>query len=153
MVEALVKFKTQSSEDPRWSKPVAYLGVSLLTVWIYPRLVQWSCLWIGLRIRNQIRAMMTAFLLVAAWCFIPLPFASYLNETNLLPPDWAEALSFVSPIKVIRTAEAIGQVKSATVVTSGTLVLAVVHLGLAAVLMWRVRKICLTRADYYLGRV
>jgi ABC-type transport system involved in multi-copper enzyme maturation permease subunit len=152
-IEAVVKFSTQKPEDPRWTNSLRYVGISLLTVWIYPALVQWSCLWIGLRVRNQIRAMMTAFFLVAAWCLIPLPVAGYLDQTNLLSSNWAEAVSFISPVTVIRTAEAIGRVKSDIDLTSDMLVLIAMHLALAAGLMWKMRQLCLTRADVYLGRI
>jgi hypothetical protein len=153
VVEALLKFKTQDSGDPRWRNLAVYLGISLLTVWIYPRLVQWSCLWVGLQIRNQIRAMMTAFLVVAAWCIIPLLVSSYLLETGLLSPEWSESLNFVSPITVIRTAEALGRPKSEVGVTLDLVILMIAHFGLAAGLSWKVRQICLTNADRYLGRV
>jgi len=152
VVEAIVKFKTQDRQDPRWTNLALYLVISLLTVWIYPALVQWSCFWIGLRIRNQIRALMTALLLVVAWCLIPLVAASYLAETGLLPTDWNGPLRFVSPVTVIGTAEALGKM-SDNPVTSDMVVMVFVQLGLAAVLVWWIRRLCLTSADRYLGRV
>ena len=109
VTEAIVKFKTQDPGDARWTNLALYLGISLLTVWIYPALVQWSCFWLGLRIRNQIRALMTSLLLVVAWCFIPLVAYSYLVNTGLFPAEWNESLRFVSPITVIVTAEALGK--------------------------------------------
>ena len=153
VVEAMVKFKTQDPGDPRWTNLALYLAISLLTVWIYPTLVQWSCFWIGLRIRNQIRALMTALLLVVAWCIIPLVSAGYLAETGMLPAQWNEMLRFVSPVMVIGTAEAIGRTASNTAATSDMVVMALVQLGLAAALIWRVRRLCLTNADRYLGRI
>jgi hypothetical protein len=154
VAEAIVKFRTQDPKDPRWMNMALYMGISLLTVWIYPALVRWSCFWIGLRIRNQIRALMTSLLLVVAWCIIPLAASSYLVQTGLLPTEWNEPLRFVSPVTVIGTAEAFGKTASDdTPVTSNMVVMALVHLGLAAALMWRVRRLCLTNADRYLGRI
>jgi len=153
VVEALVKFHTQDVGAPRWKNLAIYLGMSLLTVGIYPRLVQWSCLWIGLQIRNQIRAMMTAFLLVVAWCLVPLPVASYLFETRLLSPEWSELLKFISPLTVIGTVEDFGKSNSPVELTSTLLILVVVHFGLAAGLGWKIRQLCLTHADRYLGRI
>jgi hypothetical protein len=152
VVEAILKFKTQDPKDPRWTNLALYLGISLLTVWIYPALVQWSCFWLGLRIRNQIRALMTSLLLAVAWCVIPLVAYTYLVNTGLFPAEWNEWLSFVSPITVIITAEAFGKTADAPV-TSDMVVMAFVQLGLAAALMWQVRRLCLTNADRYLGRV
>ncbi len=152
VAEAMVKFKTQEPKDSRWTNLALYLGISLLTVWIYPALVRWSCFWIGLRIRNQIRALMTALLLVVAWCIIPPVAASYLAETGLLPPEWNEPLRFTSPVTVIGTAEALGKTAD-NPVTSDMVVMVFVQLGLAAALMWWVRRLCLTNADRYLGRI
>ncbi len=152
-VEAVVKFKTQDPSEPRLMNVVFYLGISVLTVWIYLTLVQWSCLWIGLRVRNQIRALMTSLLLVVGWCLLPLAGASYLVETGLLRSEWSEPLSFISPVTVIRTAEALGRNAAGSAVTADMLVLAASHLGLAAALMWGIRRRCLANADRYLGRI
>ncbi len=153
VTEAIVKFKTQDSGDARWTNLALYLGISLLTVWIYPALVQWSCFWLGLRIRNQIRALMTSLLLVVAWCILPLVASGYLVQTGLVPPDWDEPLRFVSPVTVIGAAEMLGKAASDSPVTSDMVVMACFQLGLAAALIWWVRQLCLTNADRYLGRV
>jgi ABC-type transport system involved in multi-copper enzyme maturation permease subunit len=153
VVEALVKFYTHAPAGPRWTNLVVYIGISLLTVWIYPALVQWSCFWMGLRIHNQVRALMTSLLLVAAWCVIPLVVCSYLAETELISPEWNERFHFVSPVTVIGAAEAIGNKGSDTLVTSDLVVMALVHFGLAAAFMWWIRRLCLTNADRYLGRI
>ena len=152
--EAIVKFATQDPKDARWTNLALYLGISLLTVWIYPALAQWSCFWIGLRIRNQIRALMTSLLLVVAWCIIPLVASSYLFQTGLLFTEWNEQLlRFVSPVTVIHTAEALGKAASDVPVTPDLVVMAFVQLGLAAALTRWVRRLCLTNADRYLGRI
>ena len=154
VAEAIVKFTTEDPKDPRWTNLALYMCISLLTVGIYPALVQWSCFWIGLRIRNQIRALMTSLLVVVAWCIIPLAAANYLFQTGLLFTEWNELLlRFVSPVTVIRTAEALGKTASDTPVTSDMVVMAFVQLGLAAVLTWWVRRSCLINADRYLGRI
>lgn len=153
VLEGLVKFSTQDPQDPRLRNLAIYLAISLLTIVIYPRLVQWSCLWIGLRIRNQIRALMTAFLLVTAWCVIPLFVPNYLVETRIMPPQLGRPLIFVSPISIIHTAEGFGSPKSQIVMAPDLLILLIVHFGLAAALTWRMRHLCLINADRYLGRV
>ena len=153
IVEAVVKFTTQPAGASRWINSFLYLGISLLTIWIYPALVQWFCFWLGLRIRNQIRALMTSLLTVVAWCVLPLLGASYLDQTGLWPGGGSEILRFVSPITVISTAEALGKASLETPVPSGILVAAFTHLGFAAMVMWIARRVYLTRADNYLGRV
>jgi hypothetical protein len=153
LVEALVKLKTQDTDQPRWLNVIVYLGISLLTLWIYPRLVQWVCLFIGLRNRNQVRAMMTAFMLVTAWCVIPPIIGNFLAETRLLPPGWSGILTYVSPVTFIYIAEKIGTAGSTIAVTGGLVMLVLIHFCLAVALWWKVRQICLKNADRYLGRV
>lgn len=153
VAEAIVKITAQDPKAPRWTNLAFYMGISLLTVWIYPALVKWSCFWVGLRIRNQIRALMTSLLLVVAWCLIPLVASSYLVETGLLPEVLNEPLRFMSPLTVIGTAERLGWKSSNPTVTSDMVIMALIQLGLAAALMWRVRQVCLTNADRYLERI
>jgi hypothetical protein len=97
--------------------------------------------------------MMTAFMLVVAWCIIPLPLSSYLYETGLVSERWTEALKFVSPVAVIELAEELGRAKSELALTLNLIVLTVVHFSVAGVLWWKIRQICLKNADRYLGRV
>jgi ABC-type transport system involved in multi-copper enzyme maturation permease subunit len=152
VLEALLQFKTQDPGGPRWDNLALYLGLSLLTVWNYPALVQWSCFWIGLRIRSQVRALMTSLLLVVAWCVIPLAASGYLAQTGLLSADGSDLLRFVSPVTVIGTAEELGRTASDSAMTSDSVVMAFIQLGFAAVLRWWIRRLCLTGADRYLGR-
>jgi ABC-type transport system involved in multi-copper enzyme maturation permease subunit len=153
VVEAMVKFKNADVNDPRLADFFLYLAISGLTVWIYPRLVMWFCMWIGLRVRNQIRAMMTAFLLVVVWCIGLPPLFSYLVDTNLLPADLGMGLRFVSPVTIIGIAEELGVPKNGTMMVTSMAMLIVAHFALFGALMWRLRQVCLTKADYYLGRV
>lgn len=153
LVEAIVKFNTQDARDSRWTNLALYLGVSLLTVWIYPALVKWSCLWIGLRIRSQIRALMTSLLVVVAWCVLPLVASSFLVQTRLLAAGLNEWLRFLSPVTVIGTAEAIGRAGSGVGMTPNATAMAFTQIGLAAVLTWTVRRHCLDKGDRYMGRV
>jgi hypothetical protein len=153
LVEAIVKFNTQDARDSRWTNLALYLGVSLLTVWIYPALVKWSCLWIGLRIRSQIRALMTSLLVVVAWCVLPLVASSFLVQTRLLAAGLNEWLRFLSPVTVIGTAEAIGRAGSGVGMTPNATAMAFTQIGLAAVLTWTVRRHCLDNGDRYMGRV
>jgi hypothetical protein len=154
LAEAIVKFCTQiPEEDPRWKNLVLYLGMSLLTVWIYPALAVWGCLLIGLCIRNQIRALMTSLLLVAAWCFLPPVISSYLMETGLLPMSWNDSLRFISPMTVISMVETFGRKSDASAVTPDLISLVFIQLGIAALFMWVMRWLCLKNADRYLGRI
>jgi len=151
-VEALVKFYTVEPRDLRGTIILLYLAISLLTVWIYPALMLWTCFWIGLRIRNQIRALLTAFLLVAAWAVLPPIAAGYLVQTGLWPADWREALNFISPAAIIRAAEMLGRDPDSSVIAD-LLPMTAVHFGIAAALLWWIRRKCLANADRWLGRI
>lgn len=153
VVEAMMKFKNADLNQPRLTNFFGYLAICALTVLIYPRLVLWFCLWVGLRVRNQIRAMMTGFLVVVVWCIGLPPLFRYMLETNLLPHSWGGSLSWLSPMPVIGFAEALGAPKSESHIPVDVAILLAAHFALLAALMWRFRQICLTKADYYLGRV
>ncbi len=151
-IEAVIKLYTSEASSERWANPALYIVVSVLTVLVYFALARWICFWIGLRIRNQIRALMTALLLVVAWCVIPLVASGYLVQTGLLPPGWEQPLRYVSPISVIDTAEAIG--RSGDRATNVAMIeLAFINLGIAAILLLAIRQRCLTNTDRYLGRI
>lgn len=151
VVETIVKYSTQERGVPHWQAPAEYLVLGLATVLIYPALVQWFCLWIGLRIRSQIRALMIAFLLVAAWCFVPGVIAGFLAQTGLLSQDSSQILNYLSPVAVIHTVEIIGRRDSG--VTWEMIILTIFHLGFAALAMGAIRWRCQTAADRYLGRI
>ena len=150
LVEAVVKYATHDPKG-RLIDLSLYLGISLLTLVIYPRLVQWSCLWMGLRIRNQLRALMTAQFVIMAWCIVPLPLASYLENTGMSSFESNAILKYISPISVIRAAELAGQ--AAQDEKFLLIVLPLCHFAVAAGLMFMFRRICLTKADDYLGRI
>jgi hypothetical protein len=151
--EALVKFYTLRQDEARWMDVGLYLGISLLAIWVYPEVVRWLGLWIGLRVRNQMRALMTSLLLVIAWCALPLLGAGFLTQTGLLPLEWNEPLLFMSPITVIGTAEALGRRAAEPAVSWEMIIMAFAHLLLAASVLWWFRRLCLTHGDRYLGRV
>jgi len=88
-----------------------------------------------------------------AWCVLPLFAAGYLVATGLLPAEWSDPLRFISPIYVVSAAEALGRRGDNSWVTADVIVLAFVHLAVAAALLWWFRRLCLTNANRYLGRV
>jgi ABC-type transport system involved in multi-copper enzyme maturation permease subunit len=150
---ALVKFLAHDRSTPGWTNLALYLGLSLTTILIYPELVRWSCLWIGLRVQNQVRALMTALMVVVAWCVVPLVSAGYLVDTGLLSPTWLEPVRMISPVAVIRTAEAVASNVDAQAELPELVVMACINLGVVAALSWVIRRLCLSKGDYYLGRV
>jgi ABC-type transport system involved in multi-copper enzyme maturation permease subunit len=158
-IEAIVKFNVQEPSEPRLANVALYLLVSLLTVWVYPSLVQWSCLWFGLRIRSQLRALMTSLLVVVAWCVLPLVAFSYLTETRFMYAGSILWLRYLSPVAVIGTAEAIGRPAAQTVsgVNAGippdSTAMALTQIAFAAVLALVIRWLCLRNGDRYMGRV
>jgi hypothetical protein len=150
-VEALVKFNTQDHGAPRFEIVGWYAAISGLTLWIYPGLTKWLCLWIGLRLHNQIRALMTSLLVTVAWCALPLLASGYLTQTGLMSREAGTMLNFASPVTVINLAEQLG--RRGAEVTPDLVGLAATQLAVCALLMWLMRQICLAGADRHLGRI
>jgi hypothetical protein len=151
LLEVVVKFFLREADNTYLTTLPLYLTISLLAMWIYPALAKWGCLWLGLRIRSQIRAMMTAFLLVAAWCILPPVASGYLTATGILSGDGGQWLTFVSPATVIGAAEMLGRKNDN--VTADMIGLAFFQLGICAVIMLAMRRACLNNTDRHLGRV
>jgi hypothetical protein len=152
-LEALINYWTLGLANSRWINLACFLGLSLSAVYLYPRLLQWSCLWIGLRIRNQIRALLASFFAAASWCFLPVLVSRYLQQTALLSSGETEVLKFLSPVTVLQTAEALTKSQNASGVPVEVVAIAIVHLALTGLLTWKIRQSCLNNADRYLERV
>ncbi|MDB5384969.1 MAG: gliding motility-associated transporter permease protein, partial [Planctomycetaceae bacterium] len=49
-----------------------YLVTALSMVWIYPRLLAWMSLWIGLKAKTATRATLIVLIALVAWCMLPI---------------------------------------------------------------------------------
>lgn len=151
--EAIVKYLRQDPATPRLRNVLCYLILSLATVWIYPRFVKWSCFYLALRIHNQIRALMTCFFTVAAWCVLPPVLAGFMGQTQLqllVPP---EIISVLSPATVIRAIESIGMPDRGMALVPGELFAVFAHPLLVGIALWIMQRLCLTQGDRHLGRL
>jgi ABC-type transport system involved in multi-copper enzyme maturation permease subunit len=152
-VEALVKFLRTDAASGRLGHVSIYVALSIYMIFIYPVMAQWFCFWLGLVIHNQVRALMTSFLLMAAWCIVPLVLAGYAAQTGLLSSLGVEALQFISPIQIIRTIESIGMPGDGDPYLMDKITAVLFHLVMVGVALLVFRKLSLDNADRHLGRV
>jgi ABC-type transport system involved in multi-copper enzyme maturation permease subunit len=131
-------------------RPILYLVISVVSVLVYLPLMLWVSLFIGLRIRNQVRALFAAMAVILAWCFLPgLLFA--LLDTFVLSrvpvPEW---LRLISPVRLVWLTmfDGLGQAfpKKEWAVVIGTFL---VYGGL----LYLARRLCFRNVDQSLGRI
>ena len=63
---------------------VIYLFFTFLSVVIYLPLFAWVALWIGLKARSRVRAIIGAMMVVLVWCVAPILAAVALDETGII---------------------------------------------------------------------
>ncbi len=132
----------------RWD----YVFWSSIFVFIYLPLTAWFCMWLGLRIRSQIRANLVAVGLIVAWITVPVGVLYLVaGGFNVDLSGAARYLLILSPTVVIRGIE------SGTPANFGIpSPYWPFYLGNAAFygfLLWLFRHISLKDADRHLGRV
>jgi hypothetical protein len=137
-----------------------YLALSLISLTAYLPLVAWLALWVGLKVRSQIKAVLGTMALVALWLLVPVVVRTILIDmTGIGVPAWGESLLALSPAEQIPAIEGLNRAallarKDAdlgqVVAFLGTLF---ANFAVHA-LLWRLlRHRCLTTADHLLGRL
>lgn len=88
------RFSGPEVEEPTW----LYVVCATLTVTVYLPLVCWLSLWIGLRARTRLRAIVVSLLTVIGWCVVPLVLLGGVFD---IEPRHTEALFYLlSPLTV-----------------------------------------------------
>jgi hypothetical protein len=137
-----------------------YLALALVSVAVYLPLVAWLALWIGLKVRSQIKAVLATTALVAFWLLMPAVVRTLLDDmTGIGVPAGVELLLAFSPAEQIPAIEGLNRAallarKDAEagqlLAFLGTLL---ANFAVHA-LLWRlVRHNCLRNADRLLGRL
>ncbi len=137
-----------------------YLALSLASVAIYLPLLTWLALWIGLKVRSQIKAVLGTTALVAAWLLVPVVTRTILVDmTGMGVPAWIDWLLALSPARQIAAIEGLNRA-AATMRQDAEVWPLLLFLGLLlanftlhAVLWRRLRRKCLESADRLLGRL
>ena len=131
-----------------FSRP-AYLMCSLLSVLIYLPLIAWVSLLIGLRVRSQSKAIISAVAAIAIWCIAP--FLVPITSEILFGPSRMEAgMSYfllISPAWIIGTNEFYEYHSFGS--AWGPIV---VNFALYGALLYGIRLQVLVNADRWLGR-
>lgn len=122
-----------------------YVICAGLAIVIYLPLTAWCAMWIGLMIRNQTRAMVTAVAVMVAWCAAPFLAWDFLSNIGY-QQHW---LVLASPAAII----AVNEFHGLNELSSRILDAVVLNFAWYAFLAWLLRHLCLRRADHYLGRI
>jgi ABC-type transport system involved in multi-copper enzyme maturation permease subunit len=136
------------------------LALSLASLTIYLPVLEWLALWIGLKVRSQIKVVLGTMTLVAGWLAVPaLVRAVVVQIAGTAVPMWADCLLALWPSEQIAAIEGINPAASSArkAMEAGQLA---AFLGLLAMnfLLYGVagrylRRMCLRNADQLLGRL
>jgi hypothetical protein len=134
--------------------------LALSSVVVYLPLLAWLALWIGLKVRSQIKAVLGTSALVAGWLLVPVAVRAVLTDiAGIGVPAWVDWLLALNPAEQIVAIE--GFTPAAVTARTDVDALPLVNfLGLLAInflvhsLIWHVlRRKCLENADRLLGRL
>jgi len=118
-------------ENRLWSEDMwNYLGLSLLSVFVYLSLVKWFSVWVGLRVRSRAAATILPVAVLTLWCAVP-------------------------PLIVVTVAELLPESRGmlAEAFPGAVFLAALLNYLLYGIIAAVFQVLCLTRADRYLGRV
>jgi len=149
VAEAIIEFRLSRPGDVL--AQLAYLAISVLSVFILLPTLYWMALLVGLKIHNRTRASVVAMLAALAWNFGPSMLRGFFPYSM----RWVTGfLEYVCPWRIISIAE-VGFSRGYRWqhdIHFGGLAAALAGLAVNAGMLFIVRRICLSRADRYLGR-
>jgi len=128
-----------------------YVLWSTVFVLIYLPLTAWFSMWLGVKIRSQVRATLLAICLIVAWLTLPLGI-QYLLTTgfNIALSDAARYLLILSPTVVIRSIES--GVSAVQEIPDPAWAFYLANAAFYGFLLWLFRHASLKNADQRLGR-
>jgi ABC-type transport system involved in multi-copper enzyme maturation permease subunit len=131
-----------------------YVGCSVLAVGIFLPMVAWLSLLVGLKLRSQTRSIIGSTSAIVAWCVIPVVFVTipmeiWLGHTGIVGRETINCSALLSPAMVIAYNELTWLHELGSEPWRVMLVSFTGYAGLLLIF----RRLCLTRADRWLGRV
>jgi hypothetical protein len=145
-----------NGSEYRW----IYLALSLVSIAVYLPLLAWLALWMGLKIRSQMKAVLGTIALVAGWLLVPRVVRAILNDmAGTGVPVLVEGLLALNPAEQIVAIEELNttaRLASTKATQQGFLpfiILVVINYLLYGLLWYVVRRRCLANADSLLGRL
>jgi hypothetical protein len=145
----LFKFWMMSSTSG-YGRPngALYLICALLSVALYLPMVGWFSFWLGLRVRNQTRAIFSAVAGLAGWCILPF-FATIIILQMVPGPDHELAmLMLLSPAPII----GLNEYHQLDSIARNEWLPVVLNFAFYGVCLFIFRTLCLRNAGRYLGR-
>jgi len=154
LVEAYWEGTSQSGFGSRGMGVFTYLASSVLTLVIYPPMLGWAAMWVGLRAKGRSRAVVTVVLALFLWCVVPFMLILLFALVAGIEPDRGGLayLWLMSPATIIPMTELAGE---RVFRSFGGVALVPVALNC----LWHggalffFRYLCLTHADRHLGRL
>jgi len=145
---------TGGSGHGRGMGAFTYLASSVLMLVIYPTMVGWAAMWVGLRARGRSRAVVTVVLALVLWCVVPIALIFLLSVVAGVEPDRGGLayLWLMSPATMVFMTEI---AEESMFRSFGGVALVPVALNC----LWHggalffFRYLCLTHADRHLGRM
>jgi hypothetical protein len=131
---------------------LASLVCSLLSLAVYLPLAAWLSLFIGLKVKSRVRAIVVALAVITGWCLLPLVFIS-MPLTMLRPvggaPTPLNFSIFLSPAIVV----AVNDHGNWREIGGDPWPSIILNFLLYGTVLFLVRRTCLVHADRLLGRV
>ena len=131
-----------------------YFLCSILSVVIYFPLCSWIALWIGIKSRSQVRAMLMTLSLLFGWAFLPALIGTGYSGDLLLSllqnPPLTMVACLCSPSVIVLINENAGLADLAG--RHGLLWYTAVNFAGYGLAWWGLKRWCLARADQLLGR-
>jgi ABC-type transport system involved in multi-copper enzyme maturation permease subunit len=137
----------------KWFKSYGwdYVLWSTVFVLIYLPLTAWFSMWLGVKIRSQVRATLVAICLVVTWATLPLSIQYLLaSGFNIEPSGSARYLLILSPTVVIRGIES--GAPAAYGIPDPDWAFYLANAVFYGFLLWLFRHVSLKDADHRLGR-
>lgn len=128
----------------------AYLGLSMLAVFIYPPMFAWVALWVSLKVRRPSRAIIITLVALFAWSSIPfavLGVVAVLTHSGIYDTG-VSFLMLLSPLTIIGATEWADFRFIGGSAGDALLLNFFWHTGVFLFF----RRLCLKNADRYLGR-
>ena len=136
------------------------LGLSLVSIAVYLPLLAWLALWMGLKIRSQMKAVLGTIALVAAWLLAPRAVrAIFEGMAGTGVPMLIEGLLALNPAEQIVAIEGLNttaRLASTKATQQGFLpflILLAGNFALYGLMSYFIRRHCLVHADRLLGRL
>ena len=125
-----------------------YVFSTVITVAIYLPMLSWLCVLVGLKVRNQVRAIFTSLIIIGAWAIAPIFFLIMFIEVTGISHRDVSFLLITSPLPYLLFNE-VGETDE--MMDSAVMLLILNSLIYGSILL-ALRSVCLNNLDLLLKR-